>query len=216
MNIQSVQEKPIALIGMSGAGKSYWAQELARFGYAHICCDDLIEKKLAPLLKKHGYRGIADVSKWLGQPYDLRHQTNQNHYLQCEREVMCAIFGTIQHNTLHKRTVIDTTGSVIYIGTELCTMLKKYTRVVYLDTPKKVHKEMLEIYLRDPKPVLWGNIFEKRKNENNRSALTRCYPQLLAYRTNRYKQYAHVTLPYHTLRSTSFSAENFIHRCHET
>ena len=215
MNIYSVQEKPIALIGMSGAGKSYWAQQLARFGYAHICCDDLIEKKLASLLKKHGYKGIQDVSRWLGQPYESQYNANQSHYLRCERSVIRKIIGLIQKRKLDCRTVIDTTGSVIYVDPALCNLLKKYTRVVYLYTPAKVRKEMFEQYLRDPKPVLWGNMFEKRNNENNRSALARCYPKLLAYRTNRYKQYAHATIPYHRLRSPEFSAENFIQTCHE-
>jgi dephospho-CoA kinase len=40
----------LSLIGMSGAGKSHWAQKLAAAGFRVISIDDRIEEKLAPEL----------------------------------------------------------------------------------------------------------------------------------------------------------------------
>ena len=52
----------LALIGMSGSGKTFWANKLAECGYHLISCDDRIELKLAAELSAAGYRGIGGVA----------------------------------------------------------------------------------------------------------------------------------------------------------
>ena len=44
----------LALVGMSGAGKSFWTKKLATEGWTTISCDDLIEEKLASRLRRAG------------------------------------------------------------------------------------------------------------------------------------------------------------------
>ena len=78
----------ITMIGMSNIGKTYWAKQLAQKGFDHIICDDFIEAKLGPELQELGHKGIQDVSKWMGQPYDARFELNQEKYLRHEIEVM--------------------------------------------------------------------------------------------------------------------------------
>ena len=64
------REKPlrIALIGMSGAGKTFWTKKLAKAGYPAVCCDDRIEQRLAPRLAAGGHAGINGVAAWMGWP----------------------------------------------------------------------------------------------------------------------------------------------------
>ncbi len=51
------REKPLrlALIGMSGAGKTFWTKKLTAAGYPGVSCDDRIEQKLAPRLAAGGH-----------------------------------------------------------------------------------------------------------------------------------------------------------------
>lgn len=64
----------LTLIGMSGSEKTHWSKHLSDHGFLHLCCDDIVEEQLEPELVKYGYRGIQDVSQWLGQPYDIRYK----------------------------------------------------------------------------------------------------------------------------------------------
>ena len=63
-------DKPLrlALIGMSGAGKTHWTKNLAALGCPTISCDDRIEERLAPILQRGGYSGINGVAAWMGWP----------------------------------------------------------------------------------------------------------------------------------------------------
>jgi len=33
---------------------------------------------------------------------------------------------------------------------------------------------MFDLYLKDPKPVIWGNAFSKKNGETNKKAMRRC------------------------------------------
>ena len=48
----------LALIGMAGAGKTYWADKLGGAGFKHICCDELIAAELASELKRPDGAGM--------------------------------------------------------------------------------------------------------------------------------------------------------------
>ena len=41
----------LALIGMSGSGKTFWTKKLSEKGAPAIFCDDQIEQRLAPRLR---------------------------------------------------------------------------------------------------------------------------------------------------------------------
>ena len=201
----------ITLIGMSNVGKTYWANKLAEVGFQVFSCDDLIEEKLASELQKYGYKGIHDVARWMGQPFDKQYSQTSARYLSFETEVMKSILFTLVNNGVgQKNIVIDTTASVIYTDDIIMDELKRLTKIVYLDTPLKVQKEMYFSYLKYPKPVIWGNSFKKRQDESDFEALSRCYPNLLAYRTKRYKLYADISLDYFLLRTQEFSSRDFL------
>lgn len=197
----------ISLIGMSGSGKTFWSKKMAAFGFARFCCDDLIEEKLSSELKKLGYSGIADVSRWMGQPYDEQYADSSRSYLECEKEIVEWIISSIPKN---RDVVIDTTGSVIYLNSRILQKLEQLTKVVYLKVPKVVEEEMFKLYLEDPKPVIWGKSFVKKSGERNIEALKRCYPELLKQRSKEYEKMTDIILDYFQLRQKEFGIGEFI------
>ncbi len=196
----------ISLIGMSNMGKTYWSKKLAVMGFEHINCDAMIEERLGKELKKYGYKGIKDVSRWMGQPYEKRFKKNQAVYLSLEKNVMKKILTNINRN---KNTVIDTTGSVIYTGNEIYKKLKKLTMVVYIKSSEKMKEEMFKNYLKNPKPVVFGQVFKKNKNETNLEALGKSYRRLLKARAGLYKKYANITIPREKI-AKDLTAKKFI------
>lgn len=199
----------LTLIGMSGTGKSHWSKKLAKEGFIRFCCDDLIEELLGTDLKKLGFAGIADVSKWMGQPYNKQYPKTSKAYLKREMQVMNRLLKEVKKNN-KKNIVIDTTGSVIYTESEILKPLEKLTKVIYLETPQSVQDEMFRLYIKDPKPVIWGDVFNKKRGESDIDALARCYPKLLQTRSNKYKKLAHKKLDYHTLRAPLYSVADFL------
>lgn len=200
----------ISLIGMSNSGKSYWSRRLEEVGFIRLSCDDYIEEKLGNELTKLGYRGINDVSKWLGQPYNKQHAENSRIYLKFEIESLKKFIQFIKENSGNKNIVIDTTGSVIYIGNNILNELRRNSRIIYLDTPESVKEEVYKSYLGNPKPVIWGSAYKKKKGESNISALKRCYPHLLEYRTKKYKNLAHIELDYFLIKEHGFTIDDFL------
>lgn len=156
----------ISFIGMSGVGKSTWSSKLEKEkGFKRYCCDDLIEKGLSSELKKLGYGGINDVSRWMGQPYDERYKRNSQKYLELEAEALKNILWGIKWLAKDKNIAVDTTGSVIYLPPDILDDLKKRTKIIYLETSESVIEEMVKRYLYDPKPVIWGDVFKPFKGE---------------------------------------------------
>src|SRR5258707_9753186 len=78
----------LSLIGMSGTGKSYWAQKLAAAGFRVVSIDDRIEQKLAAELAAGEYRGIGGVAAWMGWPDQPAYREHEKQYLNCEVKSM--------------------------------------------------------------------------------------------------------------------------------
>jgi len=186
----------ITLIGLSGCGKSHLARRLvAERGFSLRDCDALIEQRLSREIPGHSFSGLDSVASWMGQPYDAEYLEKQETYLRFEREITGEIISTLGDDGwgLTENIVIDTSGSVIYIGEPLMDALKKRSRLIYLKTPPSKIEFMYEQYIKDPKPVIWKDIFSKREGESNEDAMKRCYPDLLESRSQLYQKYADVT-----------------------
>lgn len=201
----------LSLIGMSGSGKTYWAKKLEATGFKRYSCDDMIEQKLASELHKLGYQGINDVAKWLGQPFESHYQHTSKKYLELELECMEETFSQVLAHP-NQDTIIDTTGSFIYMPEQTIQDLQKLSKVVFLSTPQVVKDAMLNQYFADPKPVIWGSRFQKRADESSLQAVKRCYPELLNHRIEQYKQIAHTTMSYFLLRQHDFTQQDFLER----
>jgi dephospho-CoA kinase len=57
----------LGLIGMSGVGKSYWADRLEAAGFDCFHCDDLIAQKLRPGFDV-ACGSVYDLGRWMGFP----------------------------------------------------------------------------------------------------------------------------------------------------
>ncbi len=190
----------LTLVGMSNIGKTHWAKQLAyKGGFTHICCDDLIEAELSPVLKKHGYKGITDIAKWLGRPHDKQFVKNQETYLELEILVLERIIKQLERSGFVGNTIIDTTGSLVHTGPEIYKRLSEPTTVIFLEATQDMQQEMLRLYIEEPKPVVWGHTYRPKAEEHPKQTLNRCYPELLTYRSGLYSDMADVIIPRGTL-----------------
>ena len=199
----------LSLIGMSGAGKSFWAHKLAAAGFHAISIDDRIEQKLASELAAGGYRGIGGVAAWMGWPHQPWYQERASKYLACEIESMDEVLDEME-KTPGDGIVLDTTGSVVYTGDEICRRLRELTLVVYLEACPAEEETLMARYLSDPKPVLWGDQFAPQPGETTEEAVRRCYPLLIAHRKRLYRQYAHRVVAMNQLRDPALDARGFL------
>ncbi len=194
---------------MSGAGKSHWAQKLAVAGFRVIRVDDRIEEKLAPELAAGGYRGIGGVAAWMGWPDQPTYREREQKYLAREVESMNEALDEMEAAS-GEGIILDTTGSVVYTGDEICRRMQSQTTVVYLEAPAAEEKILIARYLSDPKPVLWGDQFVPRPGESAKDTVARCYPQLIAQRKKLYEKYAHRVVSIERLRKTNPDARDFL------
>jgi len=197
-------DKPLrlALIGMSGSGKSHWAKNLAALGCPTICCDDAIELRLAPILKAGGYEGINGVAAWMGWPDSPTYAEREAEYLREEIATLDEVLSVLEKDP-NRELVLDTTGSVICTGNHILHRLRRQMIVLYLASSDAEVELLIQRYLRDPKPVLWQGVFQPRPGETPHDTVVRCYPLLIAARRRSYEALAHVTLPTLTTREIS-------------
>jgi hypothetical protein len=199
----------IALIGMSGAGKSFWTRQLAQAGHASICCDDRIEQRLRPRLEGGGYTGINGVASWMGWPDSARYAQREAEYLAEEIAVLDQILSDLERDR-SREVILDTTGSVIYTGNNLLLRLRRQTTVVYLAAAPDEQQLLIDRYLNDPKPVLWRGAFQPKMGETARETVGRCYPNLIAARRQSYEALAHCRVPVAELRDPHVDASAFL------
>ncbi|MFA4873537.1 MAG: AAA family ATPase [Patescibacteria group bacterium] len=191
----------ITLIGMSGMGKTYRSLQLASLGFLRLSSDDYVSAHLGSLPGT----GTAGVAAWMGQPYESQHAVRSAQYLALEEESIRTFL------TAHRtNTIIDTTGSFIYLSPRTIEHLKQQTLIVYLEANQSIKDRLFHIYTTDPKPVVWGDRFHRLPDESDREALRRCYPELLTYRSARYAAIADVTLPYSVARDEQSTGEIFL------
>jgi len=199
----------LSLIGMSGAGKSHWSQKFAGAGFHVIGVDDRIEEKLAPELARDGHRGIGGVAAWMGWPDSTTYREREKKYLDYEVESMNEALNEIEASA-DRGIVLDTTGSVVYTGDEICRRMQKLTTVVYLEASPEEEHLLIELYLSNPKPVLWGDRFVPLAGESTLDSIARCYPQLIAHRKQMYKRYSHRIVPMSLMWDANCDARGFL------
>jgi hypothetical protein len=190
----------LALVGMSGAGKSYWTTRIAAVGYPSVSCDSEIEFRLKPALETRGYSGINGVAAWMGWPHLPTYAEREAAYLSEEIAVLDEILTGLEKNP-ERDLVLDTTGSVIYVGNHLLHRLRKQLLVVYLAASRGEQELLIKRYLEDPKPVLWRGAFQARAGEDPKQTVARCYPVLIGARRQSYEALAHCSIPVPDLRA---------------
>lgn len=181
--------RPLVFVGMSGVGKSHLARILGRVGFRTFDVDTRIAGELASLVTPEpGELPVYALGRWMDMPWTEGFATREAEYLALEERVTAACLDEALASTVP--TVIDTTGSVVYLSSPLLARLKATGRVVYFHTPESDRVRMREQYLRDPKPVCWGGLFRRVGEETPREAIDRLYPELLATRDSLYRSIA--------------------------
>src|SRR5882724_11876811 len=146
METQSQKPLRLALIGMSGAGKTFWTKKLAASGYPAISCDDRIEQKLAPRLAAGGFTGINGVAAWMGWPDSATYAERESEYLAEEIHALDEVLSELEKQP-EKSSVLDTTGSVIYTGNNLLMRLRRQMTIVHLAASAEEQQLLIERYL---------------------------------------------------------------------
>ncbi|MFP3869897.1 MAG: shikimate kinase [Syntrophobacteria bacterium] len=207
----------LSLIGMAGAGKSYWSMKLAAHGFTRFCCDDLIAEMLSPQLTLPDGTAM-ELGEWMGFPSEPGYRERESEYLACEVRALTEVLDFLEdpEKDFGKDIVVDTTGSVIYTGDRIFKRLRRTTTVVYLSTPPELLGQMLRAYLARPGPMLWQGIFSKEPEQSNQEAVAHCYPKLFFARKRLYERYAHLTLDHRTRSRAGFGARSFLEHIRRT
>src|ERR1700704_1814406 len=140
----------LALIGMSGVGKTFWTKRLAQAGHPTICCDDRIEQRLRPRLESGGFAGIHGVASWMGWPDRTTYAQREAEYLAEEIATLDEVLTDLERDR-SRELILDTTGSVIYTGNNLLLRLRRQMTIVYLAATPQEQELLIERYLNDPK-----------------------------------------------------------------
>lgn len=188
----------MALIGMSGAGKSFWSQILSRHGFKAFGCDDHIGRRLAAA-EEIDAPSLDHLGRWMGFPFEPGFARREGRYLSFERAVMNDLLTGLESVPADQTTpdlVIDTTGSVVYTGEAVMQRLRRQAVVIYLALPLAHRDALRRAYERHPRPVVWNGHFRKHDGETDREALRRCYDNLLEERDGLYRRYAHLEIPW--------------------
>ena len=202
----------IALIGMSGAGKSFWSNVLRDHGFEAFSCDDHIGRRLTAA-GEISDAAFEHLGRWMGFPFEPGFARREARYMALERAVMEELLTRLEalpSGKVATDLVVDTTGSVIYTGDAVMQRLQRETVVIYLSLPATQHAVLRRSYEKSPRPVIWHGHFKKNDGETDRQALKRCYANLLAERDRRYRRYAHLEIQWEPTAGQPPRAETLI------
>ncbi len=192
----------LALVGMSGTGKTYWSQRLAEPGYLHVCCDDLIAARL-DLDSSDSEESIAVLSAWMGFPWDDGYRDRAQQYRQHEADVLESALAWVPGDGT-ERVVLDTTGSLVYLGSELLGRMRDLFIVLHLETPTEVQEEMVETFISRPTPLIWPEEYCSDLFADELDSLRSLFPRLLQERERLYSDLSHIGVSLATRRSPDF------------
>lgn len=197
-------DNTVILIGMSGIGKSFHSKKLLEDGYILFSIDNLIATAL--------HEGdVHDIAKWLGHPYEEQYKENSLKYLELENSFTKEVLEYAKNNS-ETKIAIDTTGSLIHLPQETLSLLSEFSNVIFLDTHDSVMNGMIEIYLKDPKPVIWGDSAQEFTEENYIEKVKELYPKLLAGRHKLYLQYAKKVIPFFEHRGKGWDIKTMLEK----
>jgi shikimate kinase len=204
----------IALVGMSGIGKSYWSQQLQKAGFKRYCCDEIIAEKLSGQLGQP-IKTVEDLGEWMGLPYESRYEAHAAQYFSLEIITLQEIIRTFEvgEGLRETKVVIDTTGSAIYAPVAIWQQLRAFVKVIHLATAPEIRLAKVREYLQNPRPVLWNGFFQPQPGEALNNTFIRCYPALLEQREKLYEQYSDIKIAYHVHQQPDLSVERFLQIC---
>lgn len=173
----------IAFIGMSNIGKSYTAARLSkshRFQLVEV--DSLIREAL-------GQGSMADFAKWQGQPFTDGYDAREAVSIDLETDATRKAILQSQGNTL-----LDTTGSIIYVNDDVKHQLKRDFLIVLIAAEDEDLERLKTDYFALPKPLIWRGHYKKIEGKTQEESILECYPALLHSRKSAYEALGDVVL----------------------
>ena len=201
----------IALIGMSGIGKSYWSNRLQESGFVRFDCDEIIAQKLSQEMGL-ALKTVLDVGQWMGLPTESHYKARADQYLALEAAVLQEIVTALETDKALAKAdvVIDTTGSAIYAPPAILTNFRRQVKTVYLAATPEVRSAMLQAYLQNPPPVIWNDLFQPEAGEPLSETFRRCYAALLQDRERLYEKFSDKRLEYQDHRNLALTTTEFL------
>ena len=176
-------ELKLAFIGMSNIGKSFTAKRLAKaFKFKLTEVDKLIWQRL-------GHDNMEEFAEWQGHPYEDGYAEREQLSIEMETHATDAALMKAKGNT-----ILDTTGSVIYIDPALRRKIKENCYVVHIKAETADLERLKWDYFDNPKPLVWGRNFREKPGLSDRENILECYPKLLMSRAKEYAPMADVTV----------------------
>lgn len=200
----------LGLIGMSGVGKTYWADRLAAAGFHCIHCDDLISARLRAAGAGAVWT-LEDQGDWLGMPYEARYPAREAQYLQYEHAILEDILAGLRAGLPPAaHLVVDMGGSAIYAGAPLFAELRRFLTMVYLAITPAVHEQMLRAYLAHPRSLIWRGVDRAPGAAMHPDTLAADYRRLIAFREELYAAFSDVQIPYEVHRRPQWPVAAFL------
>ncbi len=173
----------IAFIGMSNIGKSYTATRLSKtHNFQLVEVDRLIREEL-------GKGSMADFAAWQGQPYTDGYDDREALSIKLETNATRKAIARAMGNTL-----LDTTGSVIYVDSDVTEKLKRDFLIVHIAAGPEDLERLKEDYFALPKPLVWRGYYKKMDGKTKEDSILDCYPSLLNSRKTAYENLADISL----------------------
>ena len=173
----------LAFVGMSNIGKSYTATRLSKtYDFQLVEIDHLIREELE-------HDNMADFAAWQGQPYTEGYDEREAVSISLETKATQKAMTPVSGNSL-----LDTTGSVIYIDKEIKQQLQTAFLIVHIAAGAEDLKRLKDDYFALPKPLVWRGHYQKLEGRTEEESILACYPKLLQSRKIAYETLADVTL----------------------
>ncbi|PHR56817.1 MAG: hypothetical protein COA43_13240 [Robiginitomaculum sp.] len=180
----------IALVGMSNIGKSHWTRQIVSVHkFTSYEVDTAIQKHLS-------LSSIRQSARWMGHPFEDGYNDKAAQYLKLEGEL------TLAAKSLNGNVILDTTGSVIHLDTDIQTSLNANYLTVYLRANTRAVTTLIKRFKKSPKPLIWGEHYKKHPSLSQMDSLFACYPNLLSARENMYENISDITLDVTALKNT--------------
>ena len=146
--------KAVTLLGMSGAGKTYFSQRLAEWGWVHYSNDYEIAGSLGIDVKVDD---LSALSSFIGQVGDeAKGGLNAGEFIHRQKlyyGAECSVLDNMPCEGAEK-FVNDSTGSFCEIEDEgLIARVAQKTLLVYIETDEDSHKEVIKRAVEYPKPL---------------------------------------------------------------
>lgn len=164
MNYTSGQEflndpkKAIALIGMSGIGKSYLAAMMQRWGWTGYSCDlEIGTKHLAAEMKKPvTIDDISALSEFIGKIGEMPFVEFKRRQMMYHDAEVAALASVPDMAARNEKFVLDSTGSICEILDEkIIEQVGRSTLIVYIEASRDEEIAILQRAQDYPKPLFY-------------------------------------------------------------